>query len=81
MIEALDRALQQALGLSTAASERQLMRWGAAFPQAPGLDPAFCFCRDSQVGFCGDAVAGVGFGRIEGALHSAERLAVRHYLV
>ena len=56
-------------------ARRQLMRWGAAFPQAPGLDPAFCFCRDSQVGFCGDAVAGVGFGRIEGALHSAERLA------
>jgi predicted NAD/FAD-dependent oxidoreductase len=27
------------------------------------------------VGFCGDYVAGVGFGRVEGALRSSERLA------
>jgi hypothetical protein len=27
------------------------------------------------VGFCGDYVAGVGFGRVEGALRSGERLA------
>ena len=77
VIEALERALQQALGLSTAASERQLMRWGAAFPQAPGLPPELSLCPLSRIGFCGDAIAGLGFGRVEGALRSAEALAVR----
>lgn len=75
VIEALERALQQALGLSTAASERQLMRWGAAFPQAPGLPPELSLCPLSRIGFCGDAIAGLGFGRVEGALRSAEALA------
>ena len=77
VIEALDRALQQALGLSTAASERQLMRWGAAFPQAPGLPPELSLCPLSHIGFCGDAIAGLGFGRVEGALRSAEALVAR----
>jgi len=75
VIEVLDRALQDALGLSTAASERQLMRWGAAFPQAPGLPPELSLCPLSRIGFCGDAIAGLGFGRVEGALRSAEALA------
>jgi predicted NAD/FAD-dependent oxidoreductase len=52
----------------------QLMRWGAAFPVAPGLPTELAFCRNSCVGFCGDFLAGVGFGRIEGALRSSERL-------
>jgi predicted NAD/FAD-dependent oxidoreductase len=51
------------------------MRWGAAFPLQPGLPPGLAFCRRSRVGFCGDYLAGVGFGRVEGALRSAERLA------
>jgi predicted NAD/FAD-dependent oxidoreductase len=33
------------------------------------------FCPRSRVGFCGDFIAGVGFGRIEGALRSGEQLA------
>ena len=55
--------------------ERQLMRWGAALPQPPGLDPKAMLCPASRVAFCGDAVAGEGFGRIEGAWRSGEALA------
>jgi predicted NAD/FAD-dependent oxidoreductase len=51
------------------------MRWGAAFPREPGLPEDLLLCRHSRVGFCGDYVAGVGFGRVEGALRSGERLA------
>jgi predicted NAD/FAD-dependent oxidoreductase len=29
------------------------------------------------VGFCGDAIAGAGFGRVEGALRSAEALSAQ----
>ena len=75
VIAALDRAVQQALGLSTAGADRQLMRWGAAFPQAPGLPPELRLCAASRIGFCGDAIAGLGFARVEGALRSAEALA------
>jgi predicted NAD/FAD-dependent oxidoreductase len=56
-------------------ADRQLMRWGAAFPVAPGLPSELSLCRQSKVGFCGDYITGPGFGRIEGALRSAERLA------
>jgi predicted NAD/FAD-dependent oxidoreductase len=77
VIEALDQAVQEALGLSTAGAERQLMRWGAAFPLAPGLPPALSLCPESRIGFCGDAIGGLGFGRVEGALRSAEALAER----
>lgn len=77
LTEALDQALAPFLsapsGLGQA--DRQLMRWGAAFPLAPGLPSELSFCRSSQVGFCGDYISGPGFGRIEGALRSAERLA------
>lgn len=56
---------------------RQLMRWGAAFPAAPGLPAAAMLCPRSRVAFCGDFIAGPGFGRIEGALRSAQALAGR----
>jgi len=36
-----------------------------------------CWNEDLQLGFCGDFVAGVGFGRVEGAMRSAEALAGR----
>jgi len=77
VMAALERALQAALGLTTTGAERQLMRWGAAFPHPPGLDPALALCQASRIGFCGDAIAGPGFGRVEGALRSAEALATR----
>ena len=77
VINSLDHALQNALGLSTAGAERQLMRWGAAFPEAPGLPPQLSLCPTSRIGFCGDAIAGPGFARVEGALRSAEALAER----
>lgn len=80
VIAALESQLLQALAPwlgapAMAGVDRQLMRWGAAFPVAPGLPSELCLCPASRVGFCGDYVAGPGFGRIEGALRSAERLA------
>jgi predicted NAD/FAD-dependent oxidoreductase len=75
VMDTLEQALQAALGLPTAGADRQLMRWGAAFPQPPGLPPELSLCTASQIGFCGDVIAGPGFGRIEGALRSAEALA------
>jgi hypothetical protein len=80
VIEALSEALQDALAQWLEAGvvgrgERQLMRWGAAFPREPGLPQELLLCRRSRVGFCGDYVAGVGFGRVEGAMRSGERLA------
>ncbi len=89
VIEALTAALAEALEQALAAwmpaaarrrslaGERQLMRWGAAFPRAPGLPLELALCPASRLGFCGDYVAGPGFGRVEGALRSAEALAGR----
>ena len=80
VIAALSTALEQVMapwlpGLDLASADRQLMRWGAAFPLAPGLLSELSCCPSSRVGFCGDFIAGVGFGRIEGALRSGEQLA------
>ena len=80
VIQALGEAVVQSLapwisGLDLAQAAPQLMRWGAAFPLPPGLPRALTLCATSQVGFCGDYVAGPGFGRIEGAMRSAEGLA------
>ncbi|MCP9929674.1 NAD(P)-binding protein [Cyanobium sp. AMD-g] len=58
-------------------AQRLLMRWGAAFPVTPGLPPAAMVCPASRVAFCGDFINGQGFGRIEGALRSAQALAGR----
>ena len=83
VIAALEEALQQSLApwlppeAVAAASDRQLMRWGAAFPLPPGLPPELALCPASRLGFCGDYIAGSGFGRIEGALRSGEQLASR----
>jgi hypothetical protein len=81
VIAALGSALDQCLapwlqgwrGFIT--EDCQLMRWGAAFPVAPGMPTQLMLCKQSQLGFCGDYIAGEGFGRIEGALRSGEALA------
>ena len=75
MLDALQDALIDLTGLSLGGAQTQLMRWGAAFPIKPGLDPSHRLCPASAIGFCGDSLAGDGFGRIEGALSSAEALA------
>lgn len=77
LTEVLDQAMVPFLGAPSGLgdADRQLMRWGAAFPVAPGLPSELSLCRHSKVGFCGDYITGPGFGRIEGALRSAERLA------
>jgi predicted NAD/FAD-dependent oxidoreductase len=77
VIDALELALQDAIGLPTTGAERQLMRWGAAFAQPPGLPPELQLCPNSRIGFCGDYVATGGFGRIEGAISSAVELAAK----
>ena len=58
-------------------SDRQLMRWGAAFPLHPALPEDLSWNDELQLGFCGDFMAGPGFGRVEGAMQSAEQLARR----
>lgn len=87
VLDALETAVQAAVGegLGLALrpgdhSQRQLMRWGAAFPaDGPerGLPAELSLCPDSRIGFCGDGISGAGFGRVEGALRSAEALAQR----
>jgi len=77
VLDALEQALRSALQLPTDGAERQLMRWAAAFPVAPGLPQNLMLCSESSIGFCGDAIAGEGFGRVEGALRSAETLATQ----
>ena len=70
-----DPSLWQLRLTGLAQHERQLMRWGAAFPMAPGLPTELMLCPQSRVAFCGDYLAGEGFGRVEGALRSGEGLA------
>ena len=80
VIEALSEAVAAALApwLDPSAvreGRRELMRWGAAFPLPPGLPQALSLCTHSRVGFCGDYIDALGFGRVEGALRSAAALA------
>ncbi|MCS5700169.1 NAD(P)-binding protein [Cyanobium sp. FGCU-52] len=82
VITALTAALHQALHPRIPYSlmgrcRRQLMRWGAAYPRGPGLPSALSLCPASRIGFCGDYLAGPGFGRVQGAWSSAEALAER----
>jgi len=58
-----------------AAPQCQLMRWGGAFPLAPGLEAGEMICPASRIALCGDAIAGPGFGRLSGAWRSGEWLA------
>ncbi|WP_457767398.1 NAD(P)-binding protein [Cyanobium sp. ULC082] len=80
LIEKLRSALAAVLKpwitiLDLESAEPQLMRWGAAFPEGPGLASDLMLCPQSRVGFCGDFCSGAGFARIEGALRSGELLA------
>jgi predicted NAD/FAD-dependent oxidoreductase len=82
VISSLTEAVLQCLapwisGIDPSAAAPQLMRWGAAFPQPPGLPAELMLCGGSRLGFCGDVIAGEGFGRVEGALRSAELLAAQ----
>ena len=82
VIRSLLEAVRQCLapwvpGIDPSEVPPQLMRWGAAFPQPPGLPAELMVCEASRVGFCGDVIAAEGFGRVEGALRSAELLAGR----
>ena len=82
VIGALSNSLDEVMGRwlhhhLSARAERQLMRWGAAFPLPPGLDLNLCWNTELQLGFCGDFMAAPGFGRVEGAMRSAEELARR----
>ena len=52
-----------------------VMRWGAAQPLHQGLSADLQWCPEASVGFCGDWIAGRGFGMAEGALQSAVNLA------
>ena len=54
-----------------------VMRWGASQPLDHPLQTNLQWCQSSRVGFCGDYVKGSGFGRAQGALESAVRLASR----
>ena len=52
-----------------------VMRWGAAQPLDHALPRELQWCPQARVGFCGDWIAGSGFGMAEGALQSALDLA------
>ena len=52
-----------------------VMRWGAAQPLEQGMPKALQWCSKARVGFCGDWIAGPGFGMAEGALQSGLDLA------
>ena len=65
---ALSNALAHACSLG-------VMRWGAAQPLHKGLSADLQWCPVASVGFCGDWIAGRGFGMTEGALQSAVNLA------
>ncbi|MEY4353342.1 MAG: hypothetical protein RLZZ609_1583 [Cyanobacteriota bacterium] len=76
--DSLDDALKPWLPQqSCERGDRQLMRWGAAFPVPPGLPPELRWNEELRLGFCGDFMDGPGFGRVEGAMRSAEGLAER----
>ena len=55
--------------------EISIMRWRAAQPSGTGVPLSLQLFRDYKIGFCGDWFDQVGFGRIEGAILSALKLA------
>ncbi|MFM9047739.1 MAG: NAD(P)-binding protein [Cyanobium sp.] len=80
VIDALSESLTDVLGhwlppKPLAGGDRQLMRWGGAFPLQPALPVALNWIPSLRLGFCGDFLAGPGFARVEGAMQSAQLLA------
>ena len=61
-------ALYQAMPLG-------VMRWGASRPPNNPLPQELRWSPTNAVGFCGDWIAGPGFGRAEGAISSGVNLA------
>ena len=51
------------------------MRWRASQPLGRPVPLSLQLCRNYKSGFCGDWFEGEGFGRIEGAIFSALKLA------
>lgn len=65
------------VGEESACEVLGLMRWGASQPTAGALPTSLRWCPRSGVGFCGDWLAGPGYGSGEGGLRSALALADR----
>jgi renalase len=76
---ALLHEMLQALPVVSAALKQAtplgVMRWGASRPLNHPLPAELQWCPTSAVGFCGDWIAGPGFGRAEGAISSGVSLA------
>ena len=52
-----------------------IMKWRASQPSGVAVPVSLQFCRNYNIGFCGDWFQEEGFGRIEGAINSGLRLA------
>ena len=78
LVELLPELLQALPVVSAAlnqATQLGVMRWGASRPLNNPLPQELQWCPTSAVGFCGDWIAGTGFGRAEGAISSGVNLA------
>lgn len=78
LLELLPELLQALPVVSAALNQATplgVMRWGASRPLNNPLPAELQWCPTSAVGFCGDWIAGPGFGRAEGAISSGVNLA------
>ena len=78
LVELLPELLQALPVVSAALNQATplgVMRWGASRPLNNPLPQKLQWCPSSAVGFCGDWIAGPGFGRAEGAISSGVNLA------
>ena len=78
LVELLPELLQALPIVSAALNQAKplgVMRWGASRPLNNPLPQELQWCPSSAVGFCGDWIAGTGFGRAEGAISSGVNLA------
>ncbi|WP_115010175.1 NAD(P)-binding protein [Synechococcus sp. N5] len=78
LVELLPELLQALPVVSAALNQATplgVMRWGASRPLNNPLPQELQWCPTSAVGFCGDWIAGTGFGRAEGAISSGVNLA------